>query len=52
VFVISDPYQKKGRKETAALLNRIIYHYSTGDWVKPMEEQMTEYKTYILEPVE
>jgi hypothetical protein len=52
VYIISEPYLRKGRVETANLLNRIVYHFSTADWVNPKEEQETVNKTYILLPKE
>jgi len=51
-YVIGEPYLRKGRKETAELLNRIVYHFSTGDWINPKEEQETVNKTYMLMPKE
>jgi hypothetical protein len=52
VYIISEPYQRKGRIETASILNRIVYHFSTGDWVNQKEEQETINKTYTLMPKE
>lgn len=51
-YVVSEPYLRKGRKETADLLNRIVFHFSTGDWINAKEEQETVNKTYMLIPEE
>lgn len=52
VYIISEPYLRKGRKETADLLNRIVFHFSTQDWIRPKEDQETVNKTYTLVPTE
>jgi hypothetical protein len=52
VYIVSKEYLLKGAVETANLLTRIVHHHSTGDWVRPMEDQLTVNKTYELKPKE
>lgn len=50
VYILSEGYLDMGRDQIRSLITRIAYHIKVLDWVKPMEESMDVYKTYVLIP--